>query len=181
MDPQWASKVIQSEYYGNCHYSYCANNPVVFVDSDGRIYETAWDVLSTIVDMSFALYYQLSGNTEADVSAISKIKLSYLDDVLSPEDFSKISHMERGRLNEKRFWPDKKYTNKIPSIVLKKEEHKQFTNRWRELYKYGSGYKITASNAADFLKESKRVYGDDAINEILKGFIDDSIEKGIIK
>ena len=41
MDSQWASKVIQSEYYGSSHYSYCANNPVIFVDPDGRaIYYT---------------------------------------------------------------------------------------------------------------------------------------------
>ena len=35
------------------------------MDPHGRIYETAWGVLSTIVDMGFALYYQLFGNTEA--------------------------------------------------------------------------------------------------------------------
>ena len=37
---------LAEKYYNISPYAYCANNPVNFVDPDGKAWETAWDAIS---------------------------------------------------------------------------------------------------------------------------------------
>ena len=43
MDP------MAESYYSISPYAYCANNPILYVDPSGKVFETAWDVASFII------------------------------------------------------------------------------------------------------------------------------------
>lgn len=58
MDP------LCEKYYNWSPYAYCLNNPVKFVDPDGRIVETAWDIANVVIDVGVAIYNHAKGNHE---------------------------------------------------------------------------------------------------------------------
>lgn len=41
---------MATKYYSVTPYAYCINNPVIFVDTDGRVVETAWDIANVVMD-----------------------------------------------------------------------------------------------------------------------------------
>ena len=42
---------LSEKYYGISPYAYCAGDPVNRVDSDGRIWETMWDIANVVMDV----------------------------------------------------------------------------------------------------------------------------------
>jgi RHS repeat-associated protein len=47
--------------YATSPYVYCSNNPIIRVDKDGKIWETAWDVGNVIYDVGAAVVNHFSG------------------------------------------------------------------------------------------------------------------------
>ena len=47
---------LAEKYPGISPYVYCNDNPVNFVDPDGRTPETAWDILNVVYDVGAAVY-----------------------------------------------------------------------------------------------------------------------------
>ncbi len=55
-----------AEKYDNIGgYVYCAGNPVVLVDPDGKIIDTIWDIGNVIYDAGAAIYHHAKGNHNA--------------------------------------------------------------------------------------------------------------------
>ena len=46
-------------------YAYCAGNPINRIDSDGKFWDTIWDVLNLVYDISAATYNHIKGDHEA--------------------------------------------------------------------------------------------------------------------
>ena len=56
---------LAEKYYHLSPYAWCAGNPVLNIDLDGRFWETIWDVGNVIYDVGAALYHHATGNHEA--------------------------------------------------------------------------------------------------------------------
>ena len=46
-------------------YAFCGNNPIIRIDSDGKIWETVWDIGNVLYDVGAAIYNHATGNHEA--------------------------------------------------------------------------------------------------------------------
>lgn len=46
-------------------YAFCGNNPIIRIDSDGKIWETVWDIGNVLYDVGAAIYNHAAGNHEA--------------------------------------------------------------------------------------------------------------------
>ena len=46
-------------------YCYCAGNPIINIDRDGRIFETAWDIGNVIYDIGTAIHNHITGDHDA--------------------------------------------------------------------------------------------------------------------
>ena len=46
-------------------YVFCGNNPIVRIDSDGKIWDTVWDVGNLVYDVGAAIYHHVTGNHDA--------------------------------------------------------------------------------------------------------------------
>ena len=53
---------LAEKYYNISPYAYCANNPVNFVDPDGKALETAWDAICIVYDVGAAVYSHIKGD-----------------------------------------------------------------------------------------------------------------------
>ena len=53
---------LADEDYATSPYAYCGNNPLIRVDKDGRIWETAWDVGNVLYDVGAAVVNHFSGD-----------------------------------------------------------------------------------------------------------------------
>ena len=42
-------------------YAFCGNNPIIRIDSDGRIWDTIWDVGNLVYDVGAAVYHHIKG------------------------------------------------------------------------------------------------------------------------
>lgn len=58
---------LAEKYYSISPYVYCANNPVKFVDPDGRAFETLWDIASLAMGASSFADNVQQGNISAAV------------------------------------------------------------------------------------------------------------------
>ena len=43
-------------------YVFCGNNPIVRIDSDGKIWDTVWDVGNLVYDVGAAIYHHVTGD-----------------------------------------------------------------------------------------------------------------------
>ncbi|MBR5598302.1 MAG: RHS repeat-associated core domain-containing protein, partial [Lachnospiraceae bacterium] len=65
-DPQTARWLTQDplaqKYYPHSPYSFSGNNPVLYVDSDGRVWDVFLDIGSLAYDIGSAIYNHITGN-----------------------------------------------------------------------------------------------------------------------
>ena len=65
---RWSSMdPLAEKYYSISPYAYCANNPVKYIDPDGRGFETVWDIASLVMGASSFVDNVQQGNTGAAV------------------------------------------------------------------------------------------------------------------
>ncbi len=187
---RWLTPDPKSEdYYGVSPYSYCAGDPVNFVDPDGKgfvldgiaigldLYDlysyikegnTKMAILSgvaTAVDVAAMIIPGVPAGAGRAVKALDVAKTGYN----AAQDLSRfekagefgfgtyitlrkavvakygtnsgyeVHHLVEQRLGStlEKYGFDPK---EIPSIVLTKEEHRVFTNKWRDAIEYGINY-----------------------------------------
>ena len=46
-------------------YAFCCNNPIIRIDTDGKIWETIWDIGNVVYDVGAAIYHHIKGEHEA--------------------------------------------------------------------------------------------------------------------
>ena len=46
-------------------YAFCGNNPIIRIDTDGKIWETIWDIGNVVYDVGAAIYHHIKGEHEA--------------------------------------------------------------------------------------------------------------------
>ena len=218
---------LAEKYYGISPYAFCNNNPVNFVDPDGRFPDIIWDVASIGMGIDSFLDNYRAGKYGAaifdgvgiavDVVAafipvvpggvgilrtgnrVLNIADAGIDALKLGDELSSFSYaagfgvdsyknlkksvqatygtgsgLEVHHLIEKRFAKQMGMKEvDMPSIVLTKDEHKQFTAAWREAIGYEkSGKQITTAKATQekILDEARNIYKD--YPELLKAIED---------
>jgi len=58
---------MAQKYYGMTVYGYCGGDPVTRVDTDGRIWETVWDIANVVMDAESLVSNVKSGNVGAAI------------------------------------------------------------------------------------------------------------------
>ena len=245
----WLSQDPMAEKYPSLSpYSYCAGDPVAYVDTDGRVIETAWDVVNVGIGVvslrdnirkrnflgaaldAVGLIYDVTATAipVLPAGASSGIKaLRAADRGLDAADaaltaakmtdaaatgarafsvgqelsrasefgvgsytslrravtarYGKSSGLEVHHLIEGRFAKNLGVkAADMPAVVMTKEEHRAFTNRWREAIKYNSkghsGKEVlttSGANKEDIRKAAQEIYEDypellEVVNNYLK-------------
>jgi len=62
MDP------LCEKYYHISPYAYCAGNPIIRTDPDGRIWDTVWDACNVLYDTGAAIYNHIIGDHDTALS-----------------------------------------------------------------------------------------------------------------
>ncbi len=170
-------------------YTYCANNPIIYKDTQGTAIETVFDIASLIVsavevtinptDLSawaglvgdavdLIPFVTGVGETIKALRASSKIADgtdAAIDTYKNLRRVNKGTGKEVHHIVEKRFALslDIKKPNNMLSIALDKNTHRDYTNAWRTLLPYGTNY-----GTQKILKAAAEVYKD---NPILMGIV----------
>ena len=121
---------------GNNMYTYCLNNPVLWTDYSG-----------TMATGSCETYYS-DGSVYGSLGIYSELR-----------NAARGLGYEVHHLLERRFhsqisgWTEMlPSTNKMPGVVISKEEHRQITNAWRKVYPYGQRVDIPLSEIKAFYR-----------------------------
>ena len=211
---------LADKYFSTSPYAFCGNNPVNYVDPNGKAIETLWDIASVVSGVKNLIGNVRDGNYKAafgdgvgiavDAAAIlvpgvpggvgairagtkaanTACEILKLEDDLKSfkkaaefgvDSYNNLrknvlskygtgSNLEVHHLIEQRFaglLGVKK--GDMPSVVLTKDEHRKFTNAWKEEIGYkGSNAETTTTNATKekVLDSAKNIYKDKP--EILK-------------
>lgn len=117
-------------------YTYCLNNPVLWTDYSG-----------TMATGSCETYYS-DGSVYGSLGIYSELR-----------NAARGLGYEVHHLLERRFhsqisgWTEMlPSTNKMPGVVISKEEHRQITNAWRKAYPYGQKVDIPLSEIKAFYR-----------------------------
>ena len=176
----------QSDPLAQNLYLYTRNNPVMYADPDGNWFIDAMFLVVDVAQFIEAPSVAGAGWILGDLASFSDPtgmasaaahagKVSRLFNT-----YSKMRQLTRGvegveshHLLEKRFHEVLKVRKgSMLSVGLTKEQHKVYTDRWADLYPYGTNYKELEPE--DLKRAVGRVYKDDeALRDATLRWIDD--------